>query len=78
MAASISGEKWTAQFEYKSTYDTAGLYDLADYTKTISTVKETATLDQIFAANAALLSITVYKDAPYRQYLTKKGQLVNL
>lgn len=75
MAAVLTNEKWTTQIVWKRSYDTEGFYNQDDWSKTVNTVKESATLDQIFAANEALMKLTTMAAAPYIQYLTKKGEM---
>ena len=61
---------------YKPEYDTAGLFELDSLNLTFSKVKETATDEQLRNFAVALMSLTVYKDAPYKIFIVDTGELV--
>lgn len=63
--------------EYKTDYDTTGDFPtLDDFQQTFSYVKENATLAQKKAYADALMTLTVYKGAPYVVKLISTGELV--
>ena len=65
MAMAVN-ERLTIGVVYKPEYDTEGDYpELTAWSKTFTRVKETATLDQQYAAIHGFMSLTTYKDAPY-------------
>ena len=76
MAVTASNTRTTAQFEYKADFDTEGVYNLPDYTRTVGYVKESATNQQIYDGVRAIFSITAYHAAPYIINRTDKSELV--
>ena len=76
MATTKTNTKYTVKVEYKTEYDTNGEFPtLANYSQSFSHVKETATIEQLKAFADALMSLTVYRHAPYKVYLIDTGTL---
>lgn len=66
MAISEEDLRDQIKVDYKSTYDVTGELDLPDFQQTLSYVKESATLQVKKDFADALMSLTVYANAPYR------------
>ena len=76
MAVTKTNTKYAVKIEYKTEYDTNGEFpSLTNYSQTFSNVKETATIDQLKAYADALMSLTIYRSAPYKVYLIDTGTL---
>lgn len=68
-------QRYVVRVTYKPEFDTTGTLDLEAYTGTFSKVKEDATVDQLKAFADALMSLTIYRDAPYKIELVDTSTL---
>lgn len=77
MAVILANLRDQVKADYKTSYDTAGDFpNLGDYGQTFSYVDEDASNDVKAAMVRALLSLTVYDQAPYKILLVRTGQLI--
>ena len=76
MAVTKDYTTYAVKIEYKPSYDTSGNLDLTAYSQIFSHVSESATVDQLKAFADALMSLTVYANAPYRVSLVDTSELV--
>lgn len=77
MAVTLENIRDQVKADYKTIYDTVGDFpNLGDYGQTFSYVDEDASNDVKAAMVQALLSLTVYDQAPYKILLVRTGQLI--
>ena len=77
MAVTKNDTTFAVKIEYKKAYDTLEEFPtLNDYSQTFTNIKEAATVDQIKAFADALMSLTIYRGAPYKVKLVDTSDLV--
>lgn len=76
MSVSKSDTKYIVKVDYKPSYDITGNLTLDSFSQTFSKINENATPAQIKAFADALMSYTIYRDAPYRVTLIDTSELV--
>ena len=77
MAVILENVRDQVKVDYKTAYDTGGDFPfLGDYGQTFSYVREAASNDVKAAMVRALLSLTVYDEAPYKVMLVRTGELL--
>ena len=76
MAVTKGFPKYVVKVEYKPSFDTTGTLNLPAYSQNFSKVKETATPQQLKDFIDALMSFTIYRDAPYKVSLIDTAELV--
>lgn len=78
MATTKNGTKYAVRVTYKPEYDTLGEFPrlTESYSQTFGQVKETATIEQLKAYADALMSMTIYRGAPYKVSLIDTSELV--
>jgi len=76
MAVQKEGTRYQVKVNYKTSFDTTGTLQLADWSQTFSYVDEQATTAQLLAFGQALAGLTVYREAPYQIQLVDTSTLV--
>ena len=76
MAVNQENRKYAVKVEYKPEFDLDGELNLPSYSQTFSKVKESATTEQLKAFADALMSLTIYRDAPYKVSLIDTTELI--
>lgn len=76
MAVTLEDNVYAVKVEYKPAFDTTGNLNLPAYAQTFAQVKESATPEQLKAYVDALMSLTVYRDAPYKVSLIDTASIV--
>lgn len=75
MAVSKEGTKYAVRVIYKAAWDEEGSLGCDDYSQTFTQVKEDATPEQLKNFADALMSLTIYHNAPYKVELLEVSQL---
>lgn len=76
MAVEKQNQKYSVKITYDSDWDDSGGLGYDNYTQTFGKLKENSTIDQLHAFAVAMMSLTIYHNAPYKISFIDNSELV--